>query len=232
MQVTTVYFFRFRGVANKWWAFKQMPMSKAELKQVDGQYFGKLMGSGGGEGFSVFPDFSTYVLLQTWENEEAARAFFDGHGYFQEMAAHSNQRCVLFLRAFMSKGSWGGQNPFVGQKGQENPPVLGVLTRARIKPKLMHRFWVEVPQVSREVYQQPARLFSKGIGEWPLVEQATFSLWNSQQLMQDFAYQQKEHKRIVQKTRKLNWYSEELFARFELLKQEGDELFAETAGNS
>lgn len=218
-------FLNFSSVAERWWAFKQMQLSKRALHGVSGQLFCKLLGSGAGDGFSLRPDFGTYVLLQTWADESSAQLFFNSNEYFQQLLKHSSGHSRLFLRAFASKGSWQGENPFEKQRGNKQPEILGVLTRARIKPRLLHRFWAEVPRVSRNIYRQEGRLLSKGIGEWPLIEQATFSLWNSQELMHSFAYRQKEHKRVVEKTRKLNWYSEELFARFELLRSEGKPLF-------
>lgn len=218
-------FLNFSTSSEKWWAFKQMQLSKQALRGVSGQTFSKLLGSGAGDGFSLRPDFGTYVLLQTWADERSAQRFFDADKYFQQVLEHSSGHSRLYLKAFKSKGSWQSQNPFQNQGGNTQPKILGVLTRARIKPRLLHRFWAEVPRVSRNIYRQKGRLFSKGIGEWPLVEQATFSLWDSQELMHSFAYRQEEHKRVVAKTRKLNWYSEELFARFELLRSEGDALF-------
>jgi hypothetical protein len=65
-------------------------------------------------------------------------------------------------------------------------------------------------------------VFSKGIGEFPLLMQATFSLWKSAESMMDYAYKNPKHTEMVKKTRELGWYSEELFARFEPYKIEGD----------
>lgn len=225
MPFSTLTFFKFSTTGEKWWAFKQMQISKGELARVEGQTFGKLLGSGAGDGFSIRPDFGSYVLLQSWQDEASAQRFFNSHDYYAQLNETSESFSRLHLKAFKSQGSWQGQNPFENQNGDSHPATLAVLTRARIKPKLLHRFWAEVPRVSRNIYRQEGRLFSKGIGEWPLIEQSTFSLWNSQQLMQNFAYQQEEHKRVVAKTRKLNWYSEELFARFELIESEGQALF-------
>ena len=52
----------------------------------------------------------------------------------------------------------------------------------------------------------------------PLVQQATFSLWESSALMKAYAYQSEFHREVVQKTRQLGWYKEELFARFKPTK--------------
>jgi hypothetical protein len=44
---------------------------------------------------------------------------------------------------------------------------------------------------------------------------ATFSIWNSQEEMMAFAYRKKEHQTAISMTKKLDWYSEELFSRFQ-----------------
>jgi heme-degrading monooxygenase HmoA len=62
-------------------------------------------------------------------------------------------------------------------------------------------------------------LYSKGVGEVPFLNMATFSVWKSAEAMKNFAYQSKEHLKAIKMTRELGWYSEELFARFVLLEQ-------------
>jgi heme-degrading monooxygenase HmoA len=62
---------------------------------------------------------------------------------------------------------------------------------------------------------------SIGIGEMPYIKQATFSIWQNKESMKNFAYQMKEHAEVIRKTRKENWYSEDMFARFKVLKITG-----------
>ena len=62
---------------------------------------------------------------------------------------------------------------------------------------------------------------SVGIGEAPFFMQATFSVWDSLEDVKNFAYRDKEHAEVIKKTRQENWYTEELFARFKILKSEG-----------
>ncbi|MEY2998906.1 MAG: Spheroidene monooxygenase, partial [Bacteroidota bacterium] len=62
----------------------------------------------------------------------------------------------------------------------------------------------------------------KGVGEYPLVEQATMSVWNSADELDAFAYRSRQHAPMVQKTRKHQWYSEEMFIRMEVLNVIGE----------
>ena len=53
----------------------------------------------------------------------------------------------------------------------------------------------------------------------PFIQQATFSIWENIESVTDFAYKNKNHAEIVKKTRQRNWYKEDLFARFEIIRQ-------------
>ncbi|MDI9364432.1 MAG: hypothetical protein QM541_05745 [Flavobacterium sp.] len=55
---------------------------------------------------------------------------------------------------------------------------------------------------------------SFGIGELPFVKQATFSIWDSKTNMKNFAYNLHQHKEVISKTHKEDWYSEDMFTRF------------------
>ena len=59
--------------------------------------------------------------------------------------------------------------------------------------------------------------YYKGVGELPIIEQATISIWKSEQSMKDYAYSDKSHLKIIHKARKNNWYSEELFVRSNII---------------
>jgi len=88
------------------------------------------------------------------------------------------------------------------------------LTRATIHWKDMFRFWKDVLLVSKSLSIQNPPLLAIGIGEWPFRYQATFSIWQKGEHMRTYAYQHTAHRKMVEKTRKVGWYKEELFARF------------------
>ena len=88
------------------------------------------------------------------------------------------------------------------------------MTGARIFPIKIFRFWKSIPNASKEISKAKGVYFYKGIGEIPFLEQATISLWNSVEDVKEFAYKSKIHKNIIRKTKKENWYLEELFCRF------------------
>jgi hypothetical protein len=89
-----------------------------------------------------------------------------------------------------------------------------VLTRASIRITKLISFWRKVGNVSKSLEDYDGLVLSIGVGEWPLIQQATLSIWKTQAEMIDYAYKNKKHLEVVRLTRKLNWYKEELFARF------------------
>jgi hypothetical protein len=100
-------------------------------------------------------------------------------------------------------------------------PLVSVITRATIKlTKLVH-FWSYVPTSQKPIIDNDALIYTKGIGEIPVVQMATFSLWKDIEALNRFAYQTPEHQNAIKKTKKLNWYKEELFSRFQPYKSFG-----------
>jgi hypothetical protein len=225
-QITTFTIFRLSGWKNKLFALKSMARFVPACNGVEGLEFVKLMGSGGGDGFSVLPNLEQYTLMCVWKNEKSAQSFFSDSEVYHEYLDHTTAHQTIFLRTTMVHGLWGGQNPFASDASvHEEDKIVAVLTRATIKWKDMIRFWRDVPPVSKSLHDsaQPP-LFAAGVGELPFRYQATFSIWENSTLMKEFAYKTKYHGDMVSKTRKVGWYSEELFARFLPYKSEGDVL--------
>ncbi len=213
-QVVTITFFRFTGWKKRWWAFRQMGLAPDLLRGIPGLQFAKMLGSGAGNGFSVLPNLGAYGLLCAWDDEAAAKQFFASHELYADYQKNSTEQWTLFMRATMAHGQWDGVEPFqISEQFDENQ-LVGVITRATIHTKHLLGFWRFVPAVSRSVADKKGLLFSVGIGELPIIQQATFSLWENSKRMQAYAYQSQYHKEVVKRTRELGWYKEELFARF------------------
>ena len=78
--MTSIIFFNYKN--NKWWAFKQMGLYKTHFNNIDGLNFYKMLGTGSSPGFSMYPDFSTYAILLTWENKLFADKYFKSNDYY------------------------------------------------------------------------------------------------------------------------------------------------------
>lgn len=220
-QIITMTFFRYRGASAKWWAFRQMGLAPGRIAEVPGLVFFKLLGSGGGNGFGILPNLEVYGLLCVWEQERHARAFFYRHPAFQMFREKSTEYWTIYLQAVMAHGAWDGEMPFDLNGTFDADRTVAILTRATIRTRHLWRFWQLTPPVSRSIENKEGLLFSVGVGEVPIVQQATFSLWQNSHLMKAYAYKSRFHKEVVRKTREMGWYKEELFARFHPFRAEG-----------
>ena len=190
------------------------------LSHVDGMHFYRLMGSGKTLG-RPYADWSVYGLLQTWENEQAALEFLATSELIAQFRSRGLHMITLFLTCSSSRGQWSGQEPFKVASGSEPDVPIAVLTRATIKSYYLIKFWKQARQTQSNFLGAEGLLFSKGIGEVPIKHMATLSIWEDLNALERAAYKQAEHQQAIDLTRKLNWYREELFARFKLYKAAG-----------
>lgn len=213
-QITTCTFFKLESFPNKFWAFSQMQLGHTHFKNIDGLVFYKLLGSGAENGFSSRPNFGTYALLCIWETEIHAVEFFDNNSFFKKYSSKSSESFTVFANSAEAHGKWDGKQPFISTATLEIDKPIMVLTRASIRISKLISFWRKVGNVSKSLEDYDGLVLSIGVGEWPLIQQATLSIWKTQAEMIDYAYKNKKHLEVVRLTRKLNWYKEELFARF------------------
>ena len=120
-------------------------------------------------------------------------------------------------------GAWGGRDPFAGitPASAPDPGPWIILTRATLYPNKVKAFLQAVPAVAEQLLQQPDYINSVGVGEIPLLRQATLSIWKTLPPITTFAYGSTPHKDVIRRTRQERWYSEELFARFRLVESYG-----------
>jgi len=220
-QITTISFFKFATLRNKTWGFKMMQFAHKDLADVNGLTFYRLMGSGKGKGFNPLPDWSVYCLLQVWESEEAAHTFFNSSVLINQYKHHTDELFTLYMKNISAGGTWIGKNPF--EKAVELDPKLpiAVITRATIKWNWLIRFWKYVPTSQEALDGNEGLIYTKGVGEVPIIQMATFSLWKDFESVKKFAYNSHQHQEAIRKTRKNEWYSEELFTRFQPYKSTG-----------
>lgn len=183
------------------------------FSKVEGLQFWRTMGVGGENGFSIQPDLSTYALLTVFETEQDAVKFYEGFimkKYTKNCAEHRS----YFMHCILTHGKWGGSNPLLVCENPNLTNKIAVITRATIKPLLALKFWKFVPEVSKKLKNYIGLSYTKGFGEWPILMQATFSVWDTLEHMKAYAYDNPNHAAMIKKTRALNWYKEEMFSRF------------------
>jgi len=220
-QITTISFFKFSTLHNKVWGFVMMLLAHKDLYKVKGLSFYRLMGSGKGMGFNPFPDWSVYSLLQVWESEEDANEFFRSSNLIDKYKSHTLESYTLYMKNISSVGTWISKAPFEKGTNLDSNLPIAIITRATIKWHWLFRFWKYVPTSQEPLDGNKGLIYTKGIGEVPVVQMATFSLWKNFDAVKEFAYNSKQHKEAIRKTRKNEWYKEELFSRFHPYKSLG-----------
>lgn len=213
MQSVTLSLYRFGPLRARLWALTQMATARFALKAVRDIGTVKLCGSGVGEGFTPVPDTSVYAILATWPDHDAARRAMFGAPVFRRYAAMADETMTIFLTPASARGRWDGAAPFTPQDIALDGPVAA-LTRATVKLRTAARFWRQEPAISRAIGQDPNVLFKIGIGELPLVRQATFSIWPDTATMAAFARADGPHAAAIREVRDGKLFKEDLYARF------------------
>jgi heme-degrading monooxygenase HmoA len=203
------------------YGFIRMGFDPAALRRTEGLLFWKLGGTGAGLGFSVRPDFSRYAFFGAWRSEAAWRKFFADSPVMKRFRKYARELWWVTLKPLRCHGKWDGKSVFAASVAAAAPGPTAVLTRATIRFASLRSFWDEVPGVSASLEKARGLSGSFGFGEVPWVRQGTFSLWRSQADFEEFAYNNEAHRRVIERTRRENWYQEELFARFAPLQSGG-----------
>ncbi|SEW43844.1 spheroidene monooxygenase [Cognatiyoonia koreensis] len=218
-QTVSLSFFRLPSVADRAWALWMMGAARRPLAKVADIGFWKLCGSGTGVGFSptLFPQ--VIAILATWPSEAIARDRTATAPIFRKYAERASETWTVFLSPETARGNWSGVTPFE-PSGAKSIGPLAALTRATVRPGIMSRFWGRVPRISEIIGQDPNVIFKIGIGEVPLLQQVTFSIWPSEQAMAAFA-RTGAHSDAIRAVRTEGWFREELYARFTIQSDSG-----------
>lgn len=221
IQTVSLSFYRFGPLRQRLWVLAQMGAARLTLPRTPGIGFWKLCGSGTREGFTPIPNTAVYAILATWDDLGTAQAQTERGATFRRWARHAEESWTVFLTPTSVRGHWSGATPFAAGE-DATPGPLAALTRATVKPAVATRFWRRVPRIEDVIGADPNVVFKIGIGEVPLLQQVTFSIWPDTASMADFARRPDgPHARAIRAVRDGNWFREELYARFRVLGDAG-----------
>lgn len=231
MPIVTVSVFQY-GSGSRFRAFANMGRMMMRPFVVEGLTFQKFLGSG--HNFGLLPNFSTYVFLGVWDTQTQANQFLTSPD-FAILTVGTEKVRTLYLKPYQAHGLWDGVKPFTvnneqltmnsGDDGKlvaAHYSLVAVLTRATIRTGALFDFWRHVPAARQKLIDHKDNLlFAIGVGEKPVVQQCTITVWRNSDAVNQFAYRQSGHKEVVRLTRQRKWFNEELFARFTVLKADG-----------
>lgn len=208
-----------------YFAISAMALFRFPLYRNKKIQFHKLLGCGKNGSFDIKPDWNQWAILVFMNelpdlqniDEKTADLHTILYGPFisKWWKRFSCETWTIALELIDGHGSWDGKKLFSDTKDiKKTAGPIAVLTRATIKLSKVGDFWQNVAPVSNQMKFASGLITSIGIGEMPLLRQATFSIWESMDHMKSFAYSMHEHREVIKKTRKEKWYSEDMFLRF------------------
>jgi hypothetical protein len=194
------------------WGWSRIVLRDAPLRAVPGQRFAKALGSGHQGGFGLRPSGSRQGLLVNFGSLAQAESFVATSPIVQGYQQRATECCIALLRATSCRGSWGGSSIAATAQAQADAPVAA-LTRASIRASKAWTFWRHSPASERSLEQAAGCQLAVGLGEAPLLRQATFSLWDNQAAMDAYA-RSGAHLQALRGAQQGGWFTESMFVRF------------------
>lgn len=195
------------------WGGSRLVLGRRALRGVPGLRFAKVLGSGRDGGFDLMrPSASILGLFCVFDDAASADAFVSPGGALQAWRSRARECFSVRLRAFSVRGSWSGTQPGVAATPPAAGPVAS-LTRASIRPTRALSFWRMQPAAERELADASGCVIAVGVGEAPLLRQATFSIWDSVAAMDAYA-RSGAHLAAIRASARGGFFSESMFVRF------------------
>lgn len=208
------------------WAVWRLALGPRGLGRVPGLRFARVLGSGRNGGFGLVPGLDVQGVFAAFDSLDAAQTWADHGQGLQGYSQRAVEHLRLTLRVISSRGSWGGarMSAAPAPSTPAAPPACGgvvaALTRASIRPAQMGAFWRHSPPAERDLARAVGCRLAVGLGEAPLLRQATFSLWNDVDAMNAYA-RSGAHGEAIRSARGGAYFSESMFVRFVPVRMRG-----------
>jgi spheroidene monooxygenase len=201
------------------WGLAQLVFGARGIGQHPGLRFARVLGSGRDGGFGLSPGFDFQGLVCFFDDEASAKAFAERSSAAKARHTHAAECLTITLRASASRGSWAGI-PLRVSTEPDTTGLVGVLTRASIRPSRAKRFWAHAPATHASLREASGCRLAIGLGEAPILRQATFSLWDSTEAMLAYA-RQGAHASASRAALGDGCFSESMFVRLRPLSLQG-----------
>lgn len=204
--------------ASRLWGYARFVLGSLALRGVHGLQFSRQLGSGHEGGFGLRPSGTRQGLFLVFDDDAAAEAFLHSPRA-DAYRRRAREFCLVKLAPYSVRGSWGGATLAAGAPAPRDGPVAA-LTRASIRPSKAWRFWRHAPTSQVQLEAAEGCRLAVGLGEAPLLRQATFSLWDSVHAMNAYA-RSGAHQQAIRASTAGGFFSESMFVRFVPLAVQG-----------
>lgn len=198
--------------SSRLWGFARFVIGRFSLWGVAGLRFFKVLGSGKDGGFGLKPSATRQGLFCVFDSQAHADAFLNDSKVIAGYRRHAREFFYAKLIPYSSKGSWAGMTLPVEVQAPASGPIAA-LTRASIKPSKAAQFWRKAPPAQASLASAQGCLLAAGLGEAPVLRQATFSIWESADAMNAYA-RTGAHMQAIGAALKDQYFSESMFVRF------------------
>ncbi len=219
------------------WGLSRLVLGARGLNGTPGLRFARVLGSGRDGGFGLAPSVAHQGLIAFFDDQAAARSFLAAAPAATARRARADESLSFLLSVTSSRGTWDGValNPAAAgiealraTAGIDNPPAaagsdtlpVASLTRAAIRPRHARRFWRHAPASEASLAAATGCRLAVGLGEAPLLRQATFSLWDDDAALRAYAHGG-AHLAASRAAWQHDWFSEWMFVRFAPVAIEG-----------
>ena len=187
---------------------------RPRLNRVEGLDFWRLLGTGRGNDTGPGADLARSAVFAVWNDESDLDRFLTSHPIAHRWE-RSTESWHVRLRSLGGHGRWRGVDPLDGMVKGSTDGAVAIITRADVRRSAGRAFGEASREVDTELHTADGLIDVVGVGEAPVGRLATFSLWESMDAVRAFAYSMPRHQRVIEQTRDGDWYSEEMFARFQ-----------------
>ncbi len=198
------------------WGFWHFLFCRFSLRREAGITFFKVLGSGENAGFGLRPSPSHQGLFCAFVDDAAATKFIANSKVLSAYRQHAREFFCVKLKAFSSRGSWANQAPLTITASAPSAALMmpvAALTRASIRPVVAAKFWRRAPPAELSLQRAHGCLLAAGLGESPLLRQATFTIWESVAAMDAYA-RTGAHMDAIRAAHAGHFFSESMFTRF------------------
>jgi len=209
------------------WAWWRFLLGRFALYRMPGLRFAKVLGSGFGGGFGMRPSLTRQGLFCVFAGETQAQRFLQS-GWLSRLNQDGIDWGWLQLQAYASRGSWSG-HPIAASTTEPPTGQVVSLTRASIRMSRALQFWRMAPPAERALTAAPGCRLAVGLGEAPLLRQATLSVWDSVAAMDGYA-RSGAHLEAIRTAYRREHFSESMFVRWRLQAHGGQWLDRQHAG--